>query len=152
MRTLTGDLWSFHAQGAYIAITTNGECKANGDAVLGAGLAKQAARRFPDLAKQLGAALRRQGNIPYLWKEYRLLTFPTKSDWRLPSTLPLIEQSAFRTMALLNDQGIQLLFCPHPGCGLGQLSWDAVEPVLARIFDDRIVIVTPTPHIPIDRI
>jgi hypothetical protein len=143
MRTSIGDLWSFHAQGAYIAITTNGMVKANGEAVLGAGLAKQAAARFPTLAGQLGVALRRHGNVPHLCADLRLITFPTKDDFRFPSTLSLIEQSGHRIVQLLDDHHISILYAPRHGCGLGQLSWASVEPLLSRIFDDRIVIVTP---------
>jgi hypothetical protein len=113
--------------------------------VLGAGLAKQSATRFPTLAGQLGVALRRHGNRPYCWTNLALITFPTKDDWRVPSTLSLIEQSARRIIQLLNDHQIPLLYAPRPGCGLGQLTWESVEPRLSRIFDDRIVIVSPTP-------
>lgn len=59
-----GDLWDYSARGEWIAITTNGITKANGQAVMGAGLAKQAATRYPDLPSWLGQRLMRFGNRP----------------------------------------------------------------------------------------
>mgnify|MGYP006048552271 CR=1 FL=1 len=56
-----GDLWDVHAQGSWIAITTNGVIRTNGHGVMGAGLAKQAADRFPRLPLLLGIHLRRFG-------------------------------------------------------------------------------------------
>lgn len=61
---LIGNLWDFHRTDleCFIVIPTNGVLKANGDAVMGAGLAKQAAQRFPTLPKLLGQAIRDTGN------------------------------------------------------------------------------------------
>ena len=62
VRGCPGDLWQFYAVGEVIAIPTNGIVKSNGDAVMGAGLAKDAASRFPDLPKWLGDRLKQFGN------------------------------------------------------------------------------------------
>lgn len=143
MREAVADLWSYHQDGAWIGITTNGMTRRDGSAVMGAGLAKQAALRFPTLPKLLGEALRQQGNHVMAWPEFRLVTFPTKHDWQRPSELALIERSARELLQVIRVQNLPTIVLPRPGCGLGQLEWDAVRPLLARLWDDRFVIVTP---------
>lgn len=143
MRTTTGNLWDLHAQGVWIGITTNGILKKDGSAVMGAGLAKQAALRFPVLPHLLGQRLRYDGNHAFTWSDFRLVTFPTKHDWRAPSDLRLIIQSATELSALLDLRGIRSFAMPRPGCGLGQLDWSVVEPAIAPILGDRVLIVTP---------
>ena len=62
MREVVGDIWDYHAKGHWVGITTNAVTKENGEAVMGRGIALQAAQRFPLLARQLGAKLRHDGN------------------------------------------------------------------------------------------
>jgi hypothetical protein len=57
MQELVGNIWDHHQDG-WIVVTTNGIIKSNGDAVMGAGIALEAARKFPDLPRQLGDRLR----------------------------------------------------------------------------------------------
>lgn len=90
MRELTGDLWEFWSAGAYIGITTNGRVSRSGAAVMGAGLAKVAALRFPNLPRQLGESLTQSGNHVYAFPDYRVFSIPTKDDPFEPSLLPLI--------------------------------------------------------------
>lgn len=61
---LIGNLWDFYRteSDCFIVIPTNGVLKSNGEAVMGAGLAKQAAQRFPTLPQLLGQAIRHTGN------------------------------------------------------------------------------------------
>ena len=145
MREQTGNLWTHHAAGDWIAITTNGIVRRDGTAVMGAGLAKQAALRFPTLPGLLGEALRTQGNQLMAWPAFRLFTFPTKYDWKQPSELALIDASARALLAYIQSHQIQTVYLPRPGCGLGQLEWSAVRSILAPLWDDRFVILTPPP-------
>lgn len=57
----TGDM--FQANMDALVITTNGYVKANGDAVMGRGCAKQLADMFPDLLEILGSKLTNHGNV-----------------------------------------------------------------------------------------
>jgi hypothetical protein len=68
-----------------ICITTNGVVKQNGHAVMGAGVARQAASRWPSIPKTLGAKINFNGNVvqiiskrPSLDDEYSVVAFPTK--------------------------------------------------------------------------
>lgn len=144
MREQTGDLWEFWSTGAYIGITTNGRVSRSGEAVMGAGLAKVAALRFPNLPHQLGEFLTCSGNHVYAFPDYRVFSIPTKDDPFEPSLLPLITQSADELLRYVNSMGLQDVYTVRLGCGLGQLHWDAVRPILSARWDDRFVILSPS--------
>jgi hypothetical protein len=94
MQEIIGDLWAVHDQGFCIGVPTNGDCRRDGRAVMGAGVALAAASQFPNLSTLLGAKLRASGNHAYYWHEFRLITLPTKEAWTRPSNLALIERTA----------------------------------------------------------
>lgn len=77
---LIGNLWDFHRaeSNCFIVIPTNGVLKANGDAVMGAGLAKQAAQQFPTLPKLLGQAIHDTGNAVVMTRAIHALIFNYK--------------------------------------------------------------------------
>jgi hypothetical protein len=110
---------------------------------MGAGLAKVAALRFPSLAHQLGDFLTRSGNHVYAFPDYRVFSIPTKDDPFEPSLLPLITQSADELLRYVDNMGLQDVYTVRLGCGLGQLQWDAVRPILSARWDDRFVILSP---------
>lgn len=135
------NLWDVHRQGHFVVVTTNGIRKANGEAVMGAGLAKQAAQRFSSLPKRLGELLRERGNHVYVFPDLKIITMPTKEHWRAPSPLWLIERSC-KELARLQLPGP--IYLPRPGCGLGGLSWGKqVRPLIEGLLDDRFIVVTP---------
>ena len=144
MREQTGDLWEFWSTGAYIGITTNGRVSRSGAAVMAAGLAKVAALRFPSLAHQLGEFLTCSGKHVYAFPDYRVFSIPTKDDPFEPSLLPLITQSADELLRYVDNMGLQDVYTVRLGCGLGQLHWDAVRPILSAGWSDRFVILSPS--------
>jgi len=70
--------------------------------------------------------------------EDEILTYvclPTKRHWRNPSQLDWIE---IATRALAKNywrHGITTLAIPALGCGLGELAWEDVKPILVHYFD-----------------
>ena len=144
------DIWRLHDLGYWVCVTTNSVTRHNGDAIMGKGIALQAAQRFPDLPHQLGCRLRAlqekdpQWNIIQIFHNYRLITFPTKHHWRFPSVLKLIIRS-YTNLSALMDQSDDIdgpVFLPRPGCSNGQLDWFIeVRPALKRHNDNRIIIV-----------
>ena len=48
MQELIGDLWDLHDQGFCIGIPTNGDCRRDGHAVMGAGLPSPPQPAFPN--------------------------------------------------------------------------------------------------------
>ena len=81
MRIEKGNVWDYHSKGYWVVIPTNLGWKANGEAVMGAGLAKQAAKRFPNLAKEYGSVLQDaakfEEEVIYEDHKTKLILFPT---------------------------------------------------------------------------
>lgn len=63
MRFEICNIWDKHKQGKMIAIGTNGFVTANGLAVMGRGVAAQAAKKFPSIKRVLADAIMQNGNI-----------------------------------------------------------------------------------------
>ncbi len=146
MRILRADLFSeaILRQADAICITTNAQVKANGQAVMGAGVAKAAAQRWPELPAQLAATLGRYGNHVSLLKEVATLTgtlsilsFPTKDHWKADSDPALIVRSARELVLMADARDWRRVYAPPFGCGNGRLKWADVEPLLQPILNDR---------------
>ncbi|AOQ24665.1 hypothetical protein MTAT_20100 [Moorella thermoacetica] len=137
-----GDLWEL-ARGDVLVITTNGCINSRGECIMGRGIALQAKQRFPEVAKKLGGYIRQYGNRCFnlgRFGDYTLVSFPTKDDWRKPSSLELIIRSAGQLVEMANKFEWSVVYMPRPGCGNGRLSWQQVAPVLERILDERFYI------------
>lgn len=133
-----------------VCVTTNGIVKANGKAVMGAGIAKEADDRF-SLAGLLGEYLRKYGNRAFhmgaktnakTGNQLSIITFPTKYDWREDSSLGLIQQSAENLIRICGNRNISKIYLPPVGCGKGRLDWESqVCPLLEPMLDDRFTVV-----------
>ena len=140
MRCVKGNLWDFHLVGP-VCITTNGIIKKNGELVMGAGIALQAKQRFPEVPRKLADAVKIYGNRTMYLTQERMFSFPTKHDWRDPSDIDLIAESALQLIGLTNGCKFSSVFLPKPGCANGQLSWSKVNVVIGAILDDRFTVV-----------
>lgn len=140
----TGNIWTVEADAT--CVTTNGIVKRNGEAVMGAGIALQAKNRYPNLPMQLAKRLLLFGNHVFIITQpdgRNIATFPTKHDWKLDSSLTLIENSCEELVELVNKRGWSKVVLTRPGCANGKLSWSDVKPILEKHFDDRFVVITP---------
>jgi hypothetical protein len=136
MQEITGDIWEL-AKEQILIFTSNANLKKDGTSVMGKGIAKEVADRFPEIPKYLAAMIKVTGNVvhclgTFYTKEtfYRIYSFPTKHNWWEKSDLSLIEQSAKQLLEidfLLNDE----VYLPRVGCGNGGLEWEEVKPKLA---------------------
>lgn len=148
MKEAFGDLWDYHAQGWWAVIPTN--CQhSRGRAHMGAGLARQAAWRYPELPARYAAALEQQ-KLNLELPEQRLILLPTKTVWRKAADPILITYGVLRLRRWADAQpevpGEPLLVAlPQLGCGLGQLEWAHVQPLLERQLDDRFTVLLPLP-------
>ncbi len=136
----------------WICVTTNGDIRKDGRAVMGAGIAREVRDRFPGVDKILAQKLQSRGNrvsylcdVPEFGIKARLLSFPTKNHWQDDSSLELIESSAkelaaqFRRAAeyyLQVGERSPIVILPRPGCSNGRLDWKLVKgrigPILAE--------------------
>lgn len=150
MEFVHGDIWESQAQA--ICVTTNGVVKANGEAVMGRGIALQAARLYPPLPRYLAECIKSKGNRVFYFPlssdtvpgEPAIITFPTKHHWRQPSDMSLIRSSAEQLLDVVESYRLTRVALPFPGCSNGGLRIvDVVNEVLKPVFgaDPRIIIV-----------
>lgn len=135
-------LFEVYERGGTIVVTTNGIVRANGEAVMGAGVALEAKARQEWLPLALGKAIQEKGNQLYYFDAWRMITFPTKHDFRERSPMPLIEKSAHELAALLHARPeILHVYIPRVGCRNGGLRWEGnggVEQLLDRVFSESL--------------
>ena len=146
MKEIFGNIWDYHKQGDWIAITTNGTVKSNGECVMGRGVAKQAKMLYLELPSDLGTLIKLQGNYLYLFSKYKIITFPVKYNWHEKASIKLIEQSAKELVdayEIINyPKKLNFnVYLVRPGCGNGQLNWEEVKLVLEKYLDDRFIVV-----------
>lgn len=148
-----GNLWELADGCDALVITTNGFVRKDGQAVMGRGIAKEAAEFYPELPKQLGRDLKTNGNHCYVYsglEEYDIVTFPVKPvwgpngipGWKTKAEIPLIIQSAKELVRFADKYDWVDVLLPRPGCGNGNLNWKDVRPILGKILDDRFTAVT----------
>jgi len=149
MKEIIGDIWDFHDKGHWIVITTNGTVKKDGSAVMGRGIALQAANKFPRLAFKLGKMITEEGNCLHHDSSNGLIFFPVKYNWREKASLELIEISTEELVDLFDNHisGYPVpIYMVRPGCGNGGLNWGDVKPLLEKYLDDRFTIVQRRSH------
>jgi O-acetyl-ADP-ribose deacetylase (regulator of RNase III) len=124
--------------------------------IMGKGLALRAKYQFPDVyvayqdlcrARKLKMGtpclIRREVSLDYELAdepstlsnsnlEKWFLLFPTKNHWREKSDITGIEQGLQWIRDNYQSQGMKSLAVPALGCGLGQLEWRDVGPLLCK--------------------
>lgn len=128
-----GNLFAEARQSDWICITTDSSIRQDGHAVMGRGIALEAKIKFPQLPIELGKLIKREGNQVYLFPSMGIITFPTKEDFYMKSSINLIENSCKALVNLV--EGFPLrgnILIPRPGCGYGKLKWQQVRPILEK--------------------
>lgn len=115
---------------------------------MGRGVALQAKKRYPGLAKLVGTAIRQYGNhvLRFLCSvngvHSTLFTFPTKHVWWKPSDLELIKRSTMELQWWAVKMPESTFYLPRPGCSNGGLKWEDVKPVLEEVgLPDNVVVI-----------
>ena len=147
MKELIGDFWAISNNFAALIVTTNGVVKSNGELVMGAGIAKQFATRYPSLPSCLGTEVKIRGNLAAVMKlpdlEHFIISYPTKNHFKDKSQRQLLIRNAKEILDIVEYHGIQSVLSVRPGCGLGGLSWEEVKPILEKCgWDDRFTIIS----------
>jgi hypothetical protein len=143
-----GDMFFSRMQTLTVSVNTVG--------IMGKGLASRAKYQFPDVYVTYQDACRqkklRMGK-PFLYKREALfddeladdpatltapngvkwfLLFATKQHWRDNSDLPGIDQGLQWLAENYKSEGIKSIALPALGCGLGNLEWKDVGPVMCQ--------------------
>ena len=145
-----GNLWGKLSE--VKVIPTNGDVSAQQLAVMGAGLAKQAAQMYPPLKTRLGNKIaccsRDETYIFPIPDEYAsmlntsiLVCLPTKHSWRDNSSISLITRGLQRLVEYTNLFGWTDVEVPELGMGLGNLKKEEVYPLFDTMLDGRFTIV-----------
>lgn len=109
----------------------------NGFGVMGAGLALEFKRRYPDLLVAYQEACRqkecRVGRL-FLFKtqERWILNFPTKHHYSTPSQKTYIAAGLNDFVRRYRSWGITSAAFPALGCGLGGLTWKEIRPLMVE--------------------
>ncbi|MGH9879427.1 MAG: DarT ssDNA thymidine ADP-ribosyltransferase family protein, partial [Nitrososphaerales archaeon] len=147
-----GDMFFSQRQTLTISVNTVG--------VMGKGLASRAKYQFPDVYVFYQDLCRQkvlQMGKPFIYKREGLvdelladdtsplpnpnankwfLLFPTKRHWRDKSDINGIEEGLAWVRNNYAKEGIKSLAMPALGCGLGQLEWRDVGPLMCRYLAD----------------
>lgn len=136
MKQIKDDIWNWYQKGWHLAIPTNGWINGSGENPMGRGIALQANKIFHKLDRAVGNQLKKNGNHVFYFERQKLITFPTKENWRDDASLQLIEQSCKELKLLLNKMTNIKVVLPKVGCGWGKLTWDKVKPIVEKYLDE----------------
>jgi ssDNA thymidine ADP-ribosyltransferase, DarT/Macro domain len=137
-----GDMFFSRLQTLTVSVNTVG--------IMGKGLASRAKYQFPDVYVRYQDLCRRKTlkmGKPALYKRdfeqasvdcadvvdgKWFLLFPTKDHWKNDSEILPIEEGLEWLVANYKKEGIESLAIPALGCGLGNLDWKEVGPLMCR--------------------
>lgn len=110
--------------------------------VMGKGLALEFKRRWPEMYQEYRKYCQTEDfrvGRPMLFlgdAHTSILCFPTKDDWRAPSTLAIIE-AGLRGLHEFDSANFSTgIAFPALGCGLGGLKWPVVKPLFEKYLGD----------------
>lgn len=142
-----GDMWSIYGKTDLFLVTTNPIVNRNGELVMGRGIAKQMADRFPGAAKEFAiqTAIGRTTGNPFVSTLYyesvfgkqTVGYFMVKAHWKEPAKITIIMQSTAALIRLANRSKLmQRIDLNFPGIGNGKLDRDYVKPLLDYLPDN----------------
>jgi O-acetyl-ADP-ribose deacetylase (regulator of RNase III) len=129
----------------------------NARGVMGAGLAKEFARRYPELKQKYRKWCEDYNEETASWpigmaypyfvggpgKTLQMIyCIPTKDDWRDPSKLEYVEKGLESLRSLAEFHEITSIAMPALGCGLGKLSFKDVQQKIEQTFADSLLRIT----------
>jgi len=148
MKKLVGNIWDFYDIGnTFIVIPTNLGWKSDGTNVMGRGLAKQAAKRFPSLPKEYGRfckeLAKKKELLLYLDEVKRLILLPSKplnvsKPW-LSWTGKADIQMVIKSLTSLKEWVVEtsrFVGLPLLGTGNGGLDKKAVLDITEKILGE----------------
>jgi O-acetyl-ADP-ribose deacetylase (regulator of RNase III) len=130
---LQTDLFASPAQTLVNTVNTVG--------VMGKGIAKSFKERYPEMFREYKRLCDRgelRTGTLQLWRgaDKWVLNFPTKTTWRLPSTLAYVRAGLDKFVESYEDLGITSISFPPLGCGNGNLDWAEVKPLVESYLKD----------------
>lgn len=135
IRSPNVDLWD--PRWHWRVVLTNTSVTSTGRAVMGRGTALQAATRYKHLPDLLGYLLRAHNPEDiFVFASERIITFPTKRDWKDPAQIDLIRTCTNKLAQFANRHSSELIALPPPGIGNGHLLLSDVLPIITSLPDN----------------
>jgi hypothetical protein len=144
---VTGDIWFWHKMGHSIVVPTNEGWKSDGTNIMGAGIAKQASEKFPNLPLEYGRLCQKKCSHVIL-DNYHLVLVPTKPlvsakpflSWKQDADYKVVENSLYWIQEHISDVKTPKLYVPILGAGCGKLEKREIENMMNKILlSDRII-------------
>ena len=142
----TGDMWSAWDTANLFLLTTNNYLKVNGELAMRRGIALEAKTRDEQIPIYFGRAVKdayesKDGSekqlpigygliIPNLWPHRKEGLFQTKDHYSESARVEIIQLSTTMLSAWCHAFPDQEVHLNYPGIGLGNLSRDAVLPII----------------------
>lgn len=131
MKVIVGDIWTDRQVEGQVVVPINWTFNRYGRAVMGRGVARQAADKYPDLALLLGGMIKSNPRTPQICFHKDLILFPVKNHWRDKADLNIIARSLWELRAL---QSSGTIYFPLLGAGFGELDPVAVLTLMAYML------------------
>jgi hypothetical protein len=153
----TGNIWTTRTDVySWLAITTNSFIKKDGTLAMGAGIAKEALEKYPDIDKLFGEKIQKLCNPLAFYgvvnvPKYNLFALQTKYHFKDGSTIELIKRSIGKLKVLVSYlvlENIDYAFnnleihIPFPGIGYGGLNPKIVYENCLKDLPDNYIIWT----------
>lgn len=137
-----GNMWDVFGETDLFLITTNPIVRKDGAAVMGRGIAKEAATRYPEIQRSFGQLLEntnadRQGCnwiCRVDWQDIGY--FMVKDHWASHADLDIISRSTVSLIELLKDEELDRVDLNFPGTGNGKLKREDVLPIIEQLPDN----------------
>ena len=142
MKLTFGDIWNTKYDDHWRVIPTNLGWDRKGHNIMGAGLAKQAADRYPVLPKEYGKVCQEMRDNPvlYIAEEQKLILLGTKPlrrqaphlSWMNKADLGLIERMLGLLVHWAGEYDYPKIIVPLLGAGLGKIYLSDLLPVMEK--------------------
>jgi len=138
MKWIKGNIWVYHKLKRIIVIPTNVGWKANGDAIMGAGLAKEIPVLYPHIVKSYGAKCK-SAEIYVYYPNERLILVPSKPldknqpwlSWKQEADYRTVEKS-LKWLEQNAEEFNGTVYVPLIGCGNGRLEKGLVKGIMDK--------------------
>lgn len=108
----------------------------NCDGVMGAGLALQFKRAYPEMFLDYLRQDLEPGKLHCFQADRLIINFPTKVHWRDLSRIEYIRSGLVALAFEIGQRGIKSIAIPPLGCGLGGLKWTEVGPMIEQMLGE----------------
>ena len=148
LELVTGNLLEADTEALVNAVNTEG--------VMGKGIALQFKKKYPEMFEDYQRACKEGQVQPGRMHVYErldlfnpryIINFPTKRQWRTPSSIEDINTGLNALAGVIRKRGIKSIALPALGCGNGGLDWSEVLPAirsaLADLTDVRLLVYPP---------